>query len=157
MVLFLYLIAGALIVVFLMCRDDASPGQAQKLPENAIRLRQVLAGFVEVIGVSRYQSSCKRAWAAARERDNFREFWAGLEPEPKNPIDPGAVRVHFEGETLGYLSRDDAETFLDTHAEAVSSGRPIFCVARPLGGSNEKPSIGIFLDFDLEEEFRQAS
>lgn len=154
MVLFLYLIAGALIVVFFLCRDDVSPGQAQKLPENAIRLRKGIGGFIEVVGESRFQEVCQRARAAAWPVGTSVEFWAGLEPEPTNPADSEAVRIHFDGHTLGYLTRAEARIFRQTHVEAISSGRPIFCLARPIGGSKDKPTIGIMLDFLLQEEKR---
>ncbi len=154
MLIFLYLMIGALIVAFVMCRDKQEPDQPQTLPENAIRLGGGVGGFIEVVGESRYQEACQKARASGQTVGNYREFWAALEPEPTNPADSEAVRVHLDGQTLGYLTRGDARTFRKTHVEAISSGRPVFCHARPIGGSRDKPTIGIMLDFLLYEEKR---
>jgi hypothetical protein len=128
--------------------------EIQVLPENAIRLGGRVGGFVEVVGESNYQGALREMRASAEMRRASDELWAGLEPEPTNPHDPNAVRVHFDGQTVGYLCRADAKEFLKTHIEAIESGRPIFCRARLIGGTFDKPRLGIMLDFMLFKEKR---
>jgi len=145
----------ALVVLLILNRcSNGSFTQPQRLPENAIRLGGGIGGFVDVVGESNYQPAIKGAVSVGERYSEFTELWVCLEPEPTNPVDSNAVRVHFAGRTLGYLSRADAKSFRATHQNAVATGRPIFCRARAFGGSRNKPTIGVFLDFRLWEEVR---
>ena len=150
-------IFAALVLLWLLFRGiwDLSFEPPQVLPENPIRLKCAVGGFVEVVGECYHEANIRRARRSAEPREHFHLFWAGLEHEPNNRADPNAVKVHFNGLTLGYLSRSDARTFLKAHRAALGSGRPIVCEARILGGTREKPNLGVFLDFWLEVEERQ--
>jgi uncharacterized membrane protein len=127
-------------------------GQPQVLPSDAIRLERTFGDSVEVVGESHYQLNIRRAKGSANKVRHWREFWARLEHEPTNRVDPNAVRVGFNSLTLGYLKRDDARHFLDSHRDALRSKRPIFCEARIVGGTWGKPNYGVFLDFDLDAD-----
>lgn len=135
---------------------EPSYGMPQVVPHDAIRLKAAVGGFVEVVGESHYQLNIRRAKGAASRVQHWHEFWARLEHEPTNRVDPNAVRVMFKTLTLGYLKRDEAKEFLRSHREALRSNRPIFCEARILGGTWGKPSYGVFLDFWLDSEERHG-
>lgn len=132
--------------------------EVPSVPENAILLGGGIGGFITVVGESHYQTQLRRAKSCAErvaDRDGYHlEFLSQLEPEPTNAFDCNAVRLLFGGQTVGYLTRADAVTFLQTHAEAIASKRPIFARTRIIGGTWEKPTIGLLLDFSLVEERR---
>ncbi|CAB4220275.1 HIRAN domain containing protein [uncultured Caudovirales phage] len=122
--------------------------------DNAISLYGGMGGFIEVVGESHYQQAIKRAQGSAKLSDGYERFMAGLEPEPTNPHDSNAVRVHFRGETLGYLTKADAKKFLRTHSGAIGENRPIVCEGLLTGGTKGKPTIGVMLSFLIEKEQR---
>ena len=94
-------------------------------------------GYLGAVGESQYQEALKRI---AR---NGRLCWATLIPEPDNPFDVNAVVVQIGTETVGYLARPDARRYqrrLATRAE------PLQVPAKLLGGTRDKPFLGVLLD-----------
>ena len=69
---------------------------------------------------------------------------ATLECEPQNEEDANAVAVKIGGQLVGYLDRDVAKRFRPFIA---ASPTPVTCKAKLLGGTEDKPSIGIVVDF----------
>lgn len=122
---------------------DNDPHFDALLAQNAIFLRTGVGGFVEVVGESNYQDNIRQIPSNMREN-----FWVQLSPEPTNPHDKKAIAVLYNGLTLGYLSREEAREFHKVNAETLGEGRPIAATAKTIGGSREKPSFGILLDFD---------
>jgi len=73
--------------------------------------------------------------------------------EPTNPYDTNAVRVEIDGRHVGYLARDVAKRF----APFVASAQPITCQPELHGGTPDKPSIGVVLDFTAVYELREKT
>jgi NAD-dependent SIR2 family protein deacetylase len=74
-----------------------------------------------------------------------------LEPEPDNPYDPNAIKVLIGGAVVGYLSREDAVTFLPGLLElmAASPTARVALEASIVGGGPRADGIGflgVFLD-----------
>ncbi len=143
-------------------QNQLVPGLLNRLfsrssPRGAARLETVEATLypgddpLEVVGESRYQDAL---WtiAGGRRGDPVRyETEAVLEPEPKNPYDPNAIKVLIGGALVGYLSREDAATFrpgLLRLMEASPSGR-VALEASIVGGGPRRDGIG-FLGVFLE-------
>lgn len=114
------------------------------------KLTAVLPGtgrgyFVEAVGES-FNQPALRALAAAAGKNPIRVL---LQPEPDNPHDANAVAVKdFEGQLLGYLSRDDAPRYQQTLLALRDRGQTGVCSAVTFGGDSEKPNIGIRLDLE---------
>lgn len=103
-------------------------------------------GFVAVVGESHYQETLLQLKTAldTLERDPP-AFEAFLIPEPENPHDPNAVAVATPArEKIGYLSRDVARSY---HKALLKQGTLVSCPAELVGGTREKPAIGVVLDF----------
>lgn len=76
-------------------------------------------GF-DIVGESKYQGAIAQAvrrWSTAEDRENGRllldGYQATLHPEPDNRYDPDAVRVAIDGQTVGYVSADEAPGFAE--------------------------------------------
>ena len=69
---------------------------------------------------------------------------ATLECEPENEADANAVAVKIGGQRVGYLESDVAKRFRPFIA---ASPTPVICKATLSGGTEDKPSIGIVVDF----------
>jgi hypothetical protein len=82
-------------------------------------------------------------------RELGREVAAVLMPEPDNEYDSYAVAVMVGGLKVGYLSRDDAESYQPSVMRLQSEhGQPIALMGRIFGGEPDKPSYGIWLSHD---------
>lgn len=96
--------------------------------------------YIAVVGESFRQEALK---ALLRIRPD-RVFTAVIKCEPTNAYDPNAVMVcHEDGAHLGYLERRMASEwchFTASHGE-------LRCPAELHGGTRDKPSVGVVLDF----------
>jgi hypothetical protein len=83
-------------------------------------------------------------------------FTAELILEP-DLVDPNAVKVCIRGGAqVDYLSRDDAGRYhlaLKTSAEGGHRG---VCRARLIGGTEDRPSLGVILDLRPAHDLRHA-
>ena len=76
-----------------------------------------------------------------------RNIEAQLIPEPKNPHDKNAVRVEIAGQTVGYLSKENALRY----ATAFGLKTSTTCGALITGGWKRKGSTGHYgVTLDLE-------
>jgi len=127
--------------------SDPAPPAA---PTRSRKFTAVLPGtgrgfFIEVVGESHYQPQLRQLQAIAGT-DPVRVL---LHPEPENPHDANAVAVKtFEGETLGYLTREDAPRYQQTLLALRERGQTGICSARLVGGDATRPAIGIWLDLE---------
>ena len=105
-------------------------------------------GFA-IVGESYRQVALQELSAGRRVRGEEVHFIATLIPEPTNAYDPNAIRVDIQnGKQVGYLSRDDAAAYqLVIHA-IVTGGKRAICRAKLIGGTTDKPSIGVMIDLD---------
>lgn len=112
---------------------------------------------VDVVGESRYQDDLR---TILRQRPG-REVAVLVLPELDNPYDKHAVRIvdaEIVGTTVGYLPRDNAEVLQPLiRAVMEKNNLAVACKARLFGGEPEKPSIGIWLDLDIDELEQSAA
>jgi hypothetical protein len=115
-------------------------------------------GFsVGVVGESHRQSALHDLSNGRRERDEEVDFTAELVLEPENPVDRHAVKVCIKGGAqVGYLSRDDAVHYHIALEALAKSGQRAICRARLVGGTADKPSIGVVLDLRAAHSLAQA-
>jgi hypothetical protein len=74
-------------------------------------------------------------------------FLVELVPEPTNPVDANAIRVDvLGGVQVGYLAREDAAAYRLVLAAVGPTGKKAVCRAKLIGGTSEKPSIGVMID-----------
>lgn len=103
--------------------------------------------FLEVKGESQYQETLGQQWEKMRPE---RETSVRLTAEPTNPYDAHAVAVQtFWGDTVGYLSRDDAARYQQLLLQIEARGLIAACGARLVGGTARKQHIGIYLDVEV--------
>ncbi len=104
-------------------------------------------GFCAVAGESHYQDALRATHGSCTETiDGRPAFTAVLIAEPENPHDRHAVAVYSAYGKLGYLPRDDAFEFADVFAEIARRGHDGgCCVGYLVGGSPDKPSLGVVL------------
>jgi HIRAN domain len=101
-----------------------------------------------VRGESNYQSALKYL---RRYADSNGRVPALLVRERDNRYDENAVAVMAYGRTVGYLSRDDAADLADDLDELADSDQFLACPACLVGGTADKPNIGVVV------ELREAS
>jgi hypothetical protein len=102
---------------------------------------------VAIVGESYRQTALRALSAGRRIRGEEVRFVATVTPEPTNTHDPRAVRVDIlNGAHIGYLSKEDAVAYELALKAVGSTGKHGVCRARLVGGSADKPSIGVLLD-----------
>lgn len=118
-------------------------------------------GRCSVAGESHYQEAlwdtCGRDGLAQPAR---RFVLAQFIPDPANPYDSNAVAVHMDGRIVGHLPRDVAAKMQGTVLQMAHAGATATCWAEILGGTPDKPSLGVMLHlsnpaepFDLRRGF----
>ena len=101
-----------------------------------------------VRGESNYQDALKYL---RRYADSDGRLPALLVREPDNQYDENAAAVMAYGRTVGYLSRDDAADLAEDLDELADSEQFLACPACLVGGTADKPNIGVVV------ELREAS
>jgi hypothetical protein len=127
------------------------PAPAPNIPDSQrIDLGTGLDAFaIAVVGESRRQVALRELAGDRRKRGEEVTFTALLIPEPDNPVDPNAIKVHINGGAhVGYLSADDAVSYKAVADALTASGRTGACRARLIGGTKGKWSIGVVLDLE---------
>lgn len=111
---------------------------------------------VDVVGESNYQEALAAIAGGVTREGADHATIATLVREPNNRYDPNAVRVDIDGRTVGYLSRDDAESYC---AQLAAFGNPLLVVttdALILGGWNrgggDTGMFGVRLDLPPLDE-----
>lgn len=99
---------------------------------------------IAVVGESHYQAALREAAHGKWSEDGI-EIQACISREPDNKYDRNAVRVDVNGNTVGYISRDEAPLLQAKLRDLESHGLRPICRARIFGGSPDKPSYGIVL------------
>ena len=104
----------------------------------------------EIVGESNYQEAIR---GLAGEHDQYgaaTRCVATLVPEDDNPYDDKAVRVDIDGQTVGYLCKEDARSFRRRLGAKKLSGQVTTCDAVIKGGgtrkSGERLHYGVQLD-----------
>jgi hypothetical protein len=110
--------------------------------------------FMAVVGESKYQKTLQQISALFETIGRTdRALTVKLVPEPTNQYDAHAVKVTTEGDaTVGYLSRDVAKSY---HLFIAAAPQPVTCLAKLTGGADDKPSIGVVLNFEAIYALRE--
>jgi hypothetical protein len=116
----------------LVAADVTHPEPAHNLPEFPEGW-----GPLSAVGESQYQPALRRVAQSGRV------CWATLKPEPDNPFDSNAVCVQVQAETVAYLSRADARRY---QRRLLLLSTPMRVPAKLIGGTSDKPTLGIILD-----------
>jgi hypothetical protein len=117
---------------------------------------------VGVVGESHYQEALERlAGGRTASGPAKPEAVATLVPEPSNRQDANAVMILLGGETVGYLSRDDAAEFSPELLRLARQGRIGTARATIKGGwdrgADQRGSFGVVLHLAPPEEWPRAS
>jgi HIRAN domain len=121
-------------------------GRTIPLPPKPVydpRPRPRRHNFMAIVGESHRQDVLRAALETHGTAENA--VVATLECEPQNEFDANAVAVKIGGQLVGYLSRDVAKRFRPFIA--ASPIMPVTCKSTLMGGTADKPSIGLVLDF----------
>jgi hypothetical protein len=111
---------------------------------------------IRVVGVSHYQPALLAAAGAQPGEQVRHQTRATLIPEPDNPHDPGAVAVHIECETVGYLARDEHPRWRDI-LETLAQHDAVAAVDALIVGGGEEAgtaNLGVFLRLPTPTEAR---
>ena len=114
---------------------------------------------VEVVGESNYLPALKRAKRSIKGDSSLRVV---LVREPNNKFDKNAVCVcgviGDALETVGYLSRENAEEYGKVLRRYETKDHYVSCQAQLRGGDRERPNIGVWLDLPepdvIAQQFR---
>jgi hypothetical protein len=94
-------------------------------------------GYLGAVGESQYQPALREIARQSRICE------ATLIPEPDNPFDINAVVVKVNDAVVGYLPRSHARRY---QRRLLTLAEPLKCPAKLIGGTADKPSIGVLLD-----------
>lgn len=99
--------------------------------------------FLEVVGETSYQPNLEVAFENAADReDTFHLF-----PEIGNAFDANAVMVlSSTRHPIGYLTREEAPRYRQALLALRGRGQIGSCRGRFVGGTDDKPTIGVWLD-----------
>ena len=135
-----------------MSRYSSAQADADEAAEHSAL---VAAGFLvgedyaEVVGESHYQRQLERVVGGRTEQGAHFRCVARLIREPTNVHDPNAVMVTVDGQTVGYINRDDAEDVAAMVERMDAQRSPAWVPATIVGGwrdSRGSGSFGIELD-----------
>lgn len=107
--------------------------------------------FFEVVGESHYQDALR---ALSLTTNGARECRVVLKAEPSNVYDTSAVAIQtLDGSTVGYMRRDEARKFQPLLLQLDERKVTATCHGKLFGGTDDKPSIGIYLNLSTATEF----
>lgn len=118
-------------------------------PLGLVELAPAIDEPFDIVGESKFQTEIESI-AGPKTVDGANvQIPAFLMPEPENPFDPNAVAIVIADKTVGYLSRDDNEEFLEFLKDTGASGA--FCGGIIEGGWKNSRSEGHFcVRLDIE-------
>lgn len=100
-----------------------------------------------IVGESQRQAALQTIDAERRRRGENVSFVVELCLEPTNQYDRNAVKVcTTSGEHLGYLPRADAALYQMPLQAIAAAGKRGCCRAKLIGGTEEKPTLGVMID-----------
>lgn len=111
---------------------------------------------IDIVGELKYQSALESicGWRTDESQEKIVE--AVLVYEDDNPYDNMAIRVDIQGQTVGYLSRENARQYRKRLEEAGYHGITATCVAKIVGGwdrgSGDKGYFGVKLDLPTADQ-----
>lgn len=115
----------------------AAAPQATDLPVSARFTDWKEYGYLGVVGESQYQDALLDILRTGRICE------ATLIPEPDNKFDVNAIVVKIQSKVVGYIPRSHARRY---QRRLLTLAEPLRCPAKLIGGTVEKPHIGVLLD-----------
>lgn len=110
----------------------------------------------DIVGESFHQPELERLAGKKTQDAKAVQKTAILLHEPSNPHDKKAVAVHIDGLKVGYLSRDDARSYLaQLKRSSIPILSPLSAQAMIIGGWRRKGSEGAYgvkLDMPVNED-----
>ncbi|MCX7428896.1 MAG: hypothetical protein NTW96_25125 [Planctomycetia bacterium] len=105
---------------------------------------------IDVVGESKYQPALEFICGGRTGGSQKKTVEAVLVYEDDNPYDDQAIRVDIQGNTVGYLSRDNARQYRKELKQAGYSAMTATCSARIVGGwdhgGEDRGLFGVTLD-----------
>lgn len=106
---------------------------------------------IDIVGESHYQEALEMICGGYTEEGHKLQIVAELIYEDENEYDNKAIRIDIKGDTVGYLSREDARLYRKRMKELGYEGNTVGCQAIIIGGwdrgGNDKGSFGVKLYF----------
>jgi hypothetical protein len=140
-----------------------SPGGESARPTvvaaRVIRVSVGVGGFpLPVVGESHYQEALERLRSTVDQGQQWVVATFHIKREPDNLYDSNAIVVTTEdGDTVGYFSRSDAIRYKAAMERLHVHFDIIWCRGCLRGGTEERPSIGVFLDVMSPDELADIS
>ncbi len=110
---------------------------------------------IAIVGESRYQAALASICNGRSEEGYEKIVQAVLIYEDDNPYDDKAIRVEIQGQTVGYLSRENARLYRKRREAAGQKGITITCSAKIVGGWYRSPTdighFGVKLDLPIAD------
>lgn len=153
--------AAILITVLVLDRKAKAPNlkPTKSAPPKATQSAKQIESFhwegdgsfeFMVVGESHYQRTLAKLAGDHGNKNARAAHRAILSLEDFNRHDPKAVAVRIEGETVGYLTREDARSYRRRLGQKGLTGIDASCDALVVGGgksrSGEKKFYGVVLD-----------
>lgn len=130
-------------------------GESKNESLPLVNLKGTGAYNLEVVGEASYQSALVNICGGHSPDGHKLQVRAILTHEDGNRHDDKAVRVDIEGQTVGYLNRENARQYRQKLTEAGFPGHPAACDAKIVGGrvrkGGEKTHFGVYLDLPTGE------
>jgi hypothetical protein len=104
----------------------------------------------EIVGESHYQSEISRLAGNHGDHGANAEHVALLIPEDSNPHDSKAVAVAISGQTVGYLTREDARSFRRRLSQKGLKDQVTSCQACIAGGGTRRNGERLFYGVRLD-------
>lgn len=132
-------------------------GNRKQYPAGGLAIVGAGSFDFDIVGEGNYQPALDRICGGKSEDGYEYECVAVLIEEPSNPYDRNAVKVTIDGQTVGYLAREDAVDYKHALADAGLAGRAVEVDAIVVGGWSRRRGdnghYGVKLDMDLPPDF----
>ena len=127
------------------------------IKKNSVSVRVNLPGpatyAFDIVGEASYQKALSKICGGKKEDSAKQYVEAELYLENDNPHDNKAVCVTIKGQTVGYLSRNDARAFRKQVKELENKKPTFLCKALIVGGwsrsKSDKGNFGVKLDLPV--------
>ena len=125
------------------------PAKSRPSAARAVNLGDGVGFEMGIVGESYYGLEIKRIAGDRLKRGEEVVFTASLVRDPENQYDANAVAVIGSfGKQIGHLSRDYAVEYQPLLQRLEAQGLTATCSAKMFGGTERKPSIGVWLDIE---------
>ena len=123
--------------------------KTRTLATRAVNLGDGVGFEMGIVGESYYGLEIKRIAGDRLKRGEEVVFTASLVRDPENQYDANAVAVIGSfGKKIGHLSRDYAIEYQALLQRLEAQGLTATCSAKMFGGTERKPSVGVWLDIE---------